>query len=332
MKSFLKSVFRFLIIPIVIFLLLVIGYIVYDPFQVIHSYDKYTSLQVNRSYMSTEVFLKNYKKEHYNSFIFGSSRIFGYNIDSWKEHLGTDARVYSFDSYGEKIDAVYHKLKFLDSLNVDIKNVLLCLDVDFTFNYNENEPRFLYMEHPLLSGKGWCDFHKTHFSAYFTPSFIISFYGNRILGLKNSYIGRHYFFVQASFDPKTNRPFRSDLEERIKNEPDYYDAPMFYTVRDTLIVSQFIQIDKEHEKTLRGIKQIFSKHNTNYKVVINPLYSQVKFNPQDMDAIISVFGSEHVYDFSGRNEFTTSKYNYYEESHFRPFVGDSIMNIIYGKQ
>lgn len=332
MKSFLKSVFRFLIIPIVFFLLLVIGYIVYDPFQVIHSYDKYTSLQVNRSYMSTEVFLKNYKKEHYNSFIFGSSRIFGYNIDSWKEHLGTDARVYSFDSYGEKIDAVYHKLKFLDSLNVDIKNVLLCLDVDFTFNYNENEPRFLYMEHPLLSGKGWCDFHVTHFSAYFTPSFIISFYGNRILGLKNSYIGRHYFFVQASFDPKTNRPFRSDLEERIKNEPDYYDAPMFYTVRDTLIVSQFIQIDKEHEETLRGIKQIFSKHNTNYKVVINPLYSQVKFNPQDMDAIISVFGSEHVYDFSGRNEFTTSKYNYYEESHFRPFVGDSIMNIIYGKQ
>lgn len=331
MKSFLRNVLRFLIIPAVIFLLLVIGYVVYDPFQVVHSYDKYTSLQVNRSYISTEVFLKNYKKEHYNSFIFGSSRVFGYNIDSWKEHLNTDANVYSFDSYGEKIGAVYHKLKFLDSLNVNIKNVLLCLDVDFTFNYNDNEPKFLYMEHPLLSRKGWCDFQKTHFLAYFNPSFISSFYGNKILGITNSYVRQHYFLAQSTFDPITNRPFRSDLEERIKTEPDYYDSPIFYTIRDTLIVSQFLQVDKQHEKILHEIMQIFSKHKTNYKVVINPLYNQVKFNPKDLEIIKAVFRGDHVYDFAGRNKFTISKYNYYEESHFRPLVGDSIMDIIYRK-
>lgn len=331
MKSFLKSVFRFLIIPIIVFLLLVMGYIVYDPFQVIHSYNKYTSLQVNRSYISTEVFLKNYKKEHYNSFIFGSSRVFGYNVDSWKKHLDADAKVYSFDSYGEKIGAVYNKLRFLDSLNVDIKNVLLCFDVDFTFNYNENEPKFLYMEHPLLSGKGWCDFHETHFLAYFNPSFIASFYGNKILGINNNYVRQHYFLVESTFDPITNRPFRSDLEDRIKSEPDYYDSPIFYTVKDTLIVSPFFQVDKQHEKTLHKIKQILLKHKTNYKVVINPLYTQVRFNPKDMEIIQDVFGSDHVYNFAGRNKFTVSKYNYYEESHFRPLVGDSIMNIIYRK-
>lgn len=65
--------------------------------------------------------------------------------------------------------------------------------------------------------------------------------------------------------------------------------------------------------------------------IINPLYSQEKFNPKDMEMIQNVFGRDNVYDFSGRNQFTTSKYNYYEESHFRPLVGDSIMSIVYRK-
>lgn len=331
MKPFLKNVLRFLIIPIVIFLLLVIGYIYYDPFQVIHSYERFTSLQVNRSYISTEVFLKNYKKEHYNSFIFGSSRVFGYNIDSWKEYLDSDANVFSYDSYGEKVDAIYHKLRFLDSLNVDVKNALICLDVDFSFEKKKHEPEFLYIEHPLLSGKSRCEFHKLHFLAYLDPAFISSFYMNKILSITNDYVSQHYFLTQATFDPKTNRPFRSDLEERIKNEPNYHDDPRFYTVDDTLIVDQYVQIDKYEEEMLRGIKQILQKHNTNYKVIINPLYSQVKFNPKDIDVILDVFGQNNVYDFSGRNKFTTSKYNYYEESHFRPQVGDSIVSIIYRK-
>ncbi|PXV67479.1 hypothetical protein CLV62_103152 [Dysgonomonas alginatilytica] len=331
MVTFLKKVLRFLVLPIIIFVLLVAGYIVYDPFKVVQSYDRYSSLQVNRGYISTEMFLKNYKKENYNSFIFGSSRIFGYNIDSWKQHLGADAKVYSFDAYGEKIQGMYHKLRFLDSLDIDIKNALIAIDVDFTFNNTLSDPWFLYVEHPSLSRESWYDFHKIHFLSYLDPGFIISLYANRIFGINNSYTRKHYYTVEATFDPKTNRPFRSDLEKRIENEPDYYDSPLFYTVTDSLIISPFTRIDPLHKEALRGIKEILLKHNTKYKVVINPLYSQVKFNPKDMEVIWEVFGSDNVYDFSGRNKFTTSKYNYYEESHFRPFIGDSIMNIIYGK-
>lgn len=331
MVVFLEKVLRFLILPITIFVLLLVGYIIYDPFKVVKSYDRYSYLQVNRGYISTEMFLKSYKKEKYNSFIFGSSRVFGYNAESWKQHLGSDARVFSFDAFGEKILGVYHKLTFLDEKGVDIKNVLLAIDVDFTFDNTLSEPRFLYVEHPLSSDNTWYSFHKTHFLAYLEPGFVLSFYGNLVFGINNEYTLKHYYRVEADFDTKTNRPFRSDLEERIKNESDYHDSPLFYDVNESLKISPFVRIDSLHEEALWGIKKILSKHQTNYKVVINPLYSQIKFNPKDMDLIQTVFGCENVYDFSGRNQYTTSKYNYYDQSHFRPFVGDSIMDVIYRK-
>lgn len=331
MNTFLKKVLYFLILPFTVLVLLVVGYIIYDPFKVVQSYDSYSSLQINRGYISTEMFLKNYKKENYNSFVFGSSRIFGYNIDTWKQYLDENAKVYSFDAYGEKIQGVYHKLRFLDSLGVDIKNAFIAIDVDFTFDNTLSEPRFLYIEHPLLTRESGFDFHETHFLAYLNPGFILSFYGNKFFGLDNEYVRKYYYSVEATFDPKTNRPFRSDLEKRIESEPNYYDSPSFYVVTDSLKMSPFSRIDLFEEEALIGIKRILSKHNTQYKVIINPLYSQEKFNPKDMEMIQNVFGWNNVYDFSGRNQFTTSKYNYYEESHFRPLVGDSIMSIVYKK-
>lgn len=315
----------------VVFLLLVIGYVVYDPFMVARKYDNYSySFQVNRSYISTEMFLRNYQKEHYNSFIFGSSRIFGMHASSWQQHLSKDAKVFSFDAYGEKITGVYNKLQLLDKKGVDIKNVLLCIDTDFTFSKNQNEPYFLYIEAPLSSNVNWFDFHLTHFEAYLTPSFLYSLYAKRIFGIDNNFIRNHYYSKGGiTFDSKTNEPARPDLDHRIQNEPEYHNDSQFYNVRDSLIISPFLLIDKTKEEALIGIKKIFDKHNTDYKVVINPLYDQVKLNEADMKIILATFGKDHVYDFSGRNTFTTSKYNYYEISHFRPMVGDSIMNIIY---
>jgi hypothetical protein len=36
------------------------------------------------------------------------------------------------------------------------------------------------------------------------------------------------------------------------------------------------------------------------------------------------------YDFSGLNSITTDNYYYYETSHFRPLVGDMMLNIMIG--
>ena len=81
---------------------------------------------------------------------------------------------------------------------------------------------------------------------------------------------------------------------------------------------------------MRQIKEILDNHHTDYRIILNPLYSQAIFHRIDMETIKKVFGSDRIYNFTGSNNITKNKYNYYEESHFRPFIGDSIMNIIYG--
>ena len=80
---------------------------------------------------------------------------------------------------------------------------------------------------------------------------------------------------------------------------------------------------------LQEIKSIFDKHNTNYRLVISPLYNQIKFNLTDLNVLNSIFGRNFVCDFSGIKELTKPKTNYYEFSHYRPKVGEQIMQRIY---
>ena len=82
---------------------------------------------------------------------------------------------------------------------------------------------------------------------------------------------------------------------------------------------------------LKNISAIFKSNNTHFKVVISPLYDQKKINPSDLKELYLIFGNENVYDFSGKNIFTTSYMNFYETSHYRPIVANKIIDIIYSK-
>lgn len=333
MNLFLKKVLRFLIIPCIVFIIILTGYIYYDPFMVVKSYDDYShSFRVNRGFVSTQMFLKNYDKYKYNSFIFGSSRIFGYHVSSWKKHLDDDAVVFSFDAYGDKIKGMYHKLKMMDERGVDIKNVLLCFDTDYTFRHSQNEPYYLYIEHPFGSDISWFEFHYTTFSAYINPPFLISMYGQELFNIENDYVNTHYSKPGGIiYDKISNEPARPDLDMRIANEKDYFDTGYFHKI-DTVIPPDYGLIDLDMQKYLKDIKTIFDKHKTNYKVVLNPLYNQNIFHSDDMESMKKILGAEHIFDYTGTNWITTDKHNYYEESHFRPFIGDSIMSEIYANK
>lgn len=334
MKLFLRKVLQFLILPVIAFAILLAGYIIYDPFKVVKSYDDYSySFNVNRGYISTEVFLRNYKTQKYNSFIFGSSRIFGFHASSWKTHLDETAKVYSFDAYGEKISGMYHKLRFLDERGVDIKNVLLCFDTDYTFNKRERTPEYLYIEHPASSDVSWLEFHEVAFETYLSPSFLYDMYIKDLSATSNNADNQN--FLQSGgivYDTITNEPKRSDLDYKIKQDSAaYYKKVSFYQVAE-IGEPPYAIIDSSLKKYLKGIKAIFDKHHTDYRIVLNPLYSQAIFHSKDMATLKDTFGADRIYNFTGHNDITENKYNYYEESHFRPFIGNSIMNIVYQKK
>ena len=86
----------------------------------------------------------------------------------------------------------------------------------------------------------------------------------------------------------------------------------------------------EHIELLSQIHELFVDGNTNYKIVVSPLYDQIKLNPTDKSILDSIFGAENVYDYSGINKYTQDSLNYYESSHYRPRVASQIMNEIYG--
>ena len=44
------------------------------------------------------------------------------------------------------------------------------------------------------------------------------------------------------------------------------------------------------------------------------------------------YGAENVYDFSGINEFTKDYHNYYESGHYRPSLGNKLLERIYKYQ
>jgi len=80
---------------------------------------------------------------------------------------------------------------------------------------------------------------------------------------------------------------------------------------------------------LKKIKEIFTRHNTRYKIIISPIYDQIPLEQEQLNLLYEVFGKENVYDFSGKNRFTEPISNYYETVHFKPYVAHEILNIVY---
>jgi hypothetical protein len=336
MKKFLIHIIHFLLIGAIPFLILFIGYIVYDPFKVMKHYEGYSylNLAANRDFISTEMYLKNNKKYKYNSFILGSSRTLAYRPASWTKHLSANSNPFIFDSSRESIFGVYSKLKYLDSKRTKIDNALIILCRDVTFVNFEDEKGFVYIKDPRTSGGSNLEFQFAFLKAYLNPNYFYRFYDYSFTKHYKPYM-KGYFQnylenKKNNFDTITNAIYRFDEEKELSQNPIEYYAKrkkIFYErqgeTKDTIQ-----RINAQHIFMLQEIKRILEKNHTNYKIVLSPLYEQIKFNDKDFVILKQLF-NKNMYDFSGKNYFTDCAANYYENSHYRPIVGDSILNIIY---
>src|SRR5258708_35099605 len=87
------------------------------------------------------------------------------------------------------------------------------------------------------------------------------------------------------------------------------------------------QISVNEENILLKIHNLFKKHDTNYCIVITPLYDQMQFDFSDMRILRTIFGN-CIYDFSGVNEITNNEYNYLDGMHFRPCISKQMIDSI----
>jgi len=344
MKQFLSKIIIFILPVIIIFIFLIIIYVFFDPFMVIGSYDNYyaenqrrfdnkANLTMNRDMVSTNTLLYNTEKKNigYNSFILGNSRSMFYNISDWKRYLSVDAICFHYNSFGESLYAMGKKIEFLDKLNIDLKNVLLVFDHE---SLKEDKPSksHLNMITPILvNNDNLLEFHANFFKAFINPMFLIAYFDLRITKIYKPYMKKAGLSdYHIAYDVLTNE-YRWDYIDSLLENNQYYTPIVmqsFYK-RNAIEKISPIAIKKNQIEILEKIQVILKNHNTDYKIIISPLYDQEKLNPQDLAKLQEIFGIDKVFDFSGINAITDDYRNYYENSHYLPKVANDILGKIY---
>ena len=322
-------------------LLLILIFIYKDPFKIIFDYKDYSPTEkyfINRDFISSRVFVKNYSKYKYNSFIFGSSRTMAFNPNHWKNHLDSNSNVYSFDSFGESIFGIYSKIKFLDTKNVCLNNCLLVFCEDVTFEFSSDHPGHIYMKDPLVAKTSYVNFYFEHFKAFIQLEFFSNYIKEKIFNHKST--NQNY----TRYDLKNNNMSNRKLEFKIKNRYIKYVDTNFILSNNNLYEPKSInKINYNQISMLNEIKFIFNKQHTKYKIIISPLYNQRKIDKMNLKILKSIFGNS-IYNFSGKNNITENKFNYYEfyddsptnlsrnkSSHYISKIGDILMDSVYSK-
>jgi len=331
MRRFFKTGLSFLFLLLCPFVTLLMLYIHFDPFQVVKKYTTYqfSPVDLNRDYISTEVFLANRQKYNYNSFIFGSSRATSFNPDSWAKYLNEYAVPFTFDATAETVYGINTKLKFLEKEGTDLDNILilLCRNAYYvTENYNDH----LGIKHPKVSGESTMNFQYSFFKAYFNLKFLMGYYSYLLLGRESILTHGIIQHKGLSLDYKTNdiTPISWDNELQM-NSKKYYEVrkEIFYN-REGEQFENNQEINETCLDMLMEIRDILERNHSNYKIILSPIYDQIKFPTRDKEILVEIFG-DHLFDFTGKNFITENYTNWYESFHFRPFVADSILNIIY---
>lgn len=332
MQQFLKQLSTFLIIALIPLLLVTIGYFANDPFSVLKPRKNFYNLSVvsNRDYVSTEMFIKNYPIYHYNSFIFGSSRTLGYRPMSWIKYLQSDAVPFVFDASGESVYGIYMKLKYLQRNNIPIKNALIILDRDLSFDNNKNHKGHLFIKHPLTSQESNFDFQLEFYKAYLNPKFLFNFYNYKFSGQYKPFMKGFIESRNVLFDTVTNQIVLADEDKAILENPKKYyeDRKSSLLKSGSERTDDMRRIHKKENELLLGIKTVLEAEHTEFKVIISPLYEQIKLHRSDDSILTAIFGKK-FYNFSGKNSFTDNKTNYYEANHFTPKAGETILKTIY---
>lgn len=341
-----KRFFRFCLLLCLPLLILVLIYVWIDPFKVIWHYDVYYQsddvVGLNRGYVSAMHYCNHQKEYNYDSFIFGNSRSISYNSKEWGKYIPEKSVCYHFDASVGSIGELLGEIKYINKKGT-LNNALIILDCSM-LSITENHGVLFAMPPILKNGRGTLRFQIEYFNAFYSLG--IENYDNFYsVGFLKTYIDYYYISkeykdymgnniinsnMNLSYDSITNELFW-DKQEQMIAEGNYYTegrVKVFENAQFPGKVSDIV-LNKERIEMLREIKKIFDGQSTDYRIVISPIYDQVKINPTDLQCLNDIFGQNHVFDFSGVSKWSLDYHNYYETSHYRPCVANEIMKIIY---
>lgn len=320
-------------------LAVLITYAWLDPFKVIWHYDSFydanntISVPLDKDYVSTANYDNHYRNEHYDSFIFGNSRSIFYETGTWSRYISIGSKPYHFDASSETLYGISKKIEYISGKGEKINNALLIVD-DVLLSGGKPLDGHLFAVSPQLEGYATLpDFHLQFLRTFLSYKFLPGYIEHTITGQVKPYMKKAALTEEPFlYNKQTNEMRHTTAESEIASGTFYTAEKMkvFYKRKTSQHYSKAV-IGKSQQQMLREIAQIFKKQGTKYKIVINPLYDQVKLNKEDLAYLQRLFGNENVHDFSGINIITKDYTNYYESSHYRPHVATAIMAEIYNK-
>lgn len=316
-------------------LLLLLSYLVYDPFRVLYAYPNYERncfVALDRDFVGAEVYMHQRAQQHYNAFIFGNSRSLSFLCKDWKPYIG-NAAPFHYDASGENLKALRDKVLFIDAEHGRLDHALLVLD-DLVLGNTTAIAGPFSQPHPRVSKTSWISFHLTLFTSYLSEFYFVKYLEYYYTHKYRPYMKGVVETRPIDYDSISNDFYLKVYDEQLEHDPQsYIQAHLeYYTPRDTNTVTFTNSvIGDEQLKMLKEIKAVFDKQHTDYKIVLSPAYDMKYFNRKDLALLYAVFGRDKVFDFSGKNEYTRDIRNYYESIHYRPKVARDILKKIYAK-
>lgn len=315
-------------------LAIVVTYIAIDPFNVIWSFnpmDKVAekSEPFNRSRLAVEAYLNHRDSVDYNAFLFGSSRTIYYSVDEWKRHLPDDAVCFHFDAAWETLEGMLDKMDLIKEKGDRIKYAILEFHADQFADTAHAEIPYR-QDFRLRHSENVFAYHFRHFMSALNTDFL------------KVYIP--YLFTGKMEDTEENKVFESPMRgyDPVKNEIDYRN---FDDEIDTDSTAYFNRYSRHYQKAavdsvvprmsderialLREMRRRLNADSTDYRVILGPSFYRHVNNSTDVALLRRIFGVKRVYDFQHLG--VESQSNFYDNIHYRYFIADSIMTMVYGK-
>ena len=333
MKQFIIKIFKFTL-P----LTLIISTVIYIDFFKIFGFQDYYSNQevrgLNRGMITSTTFNHYREIENFDSFIFGSSRSQAFKCKNWIQYLDKNTKPFHFDASSENIWGLTKKVEYIDELKDTIKNALVIIDRTTLTGTSPMEGP-LYISTPFISKSSKTEYYLTFLKASLNLKFLTAYIDYSIFKTYRSYMGS---FIKKSKYSRIANNKNCDVWYGLDKEIEY-DSLRYYTKKveegvfypRTGVYQSECNVTLKERNQLQNIKNIFKKHNTKYAIIISPTYDQLDMEKSQIQLLEEIFGEENIYNYSGKNKFTESIYNFYENSHYRPSIANKIMEMIYIK-
>ena len=318
------------------FIAILAVYVWRDPFMVLKSYKRYdlSPVLLNESYVGWQTYLNNRDSIPIDSYILGNSCTMAYPCHEWEKYLCGGRAVRLFGN-AESLPAITLKLQALDKADAKINNLLLILDKESLWR-DQLLTGYSNVLPPAISGLSEFDFQKKFCQAFLSPNVLFSYIDYSLFHTYRPYMKGVINPYGPIRNPVTN-DIRNPREKVIQEEGEMYwenrageflkkQEPDFRCGKE--ILSPKV-IRERQQELLKEIKQVCQKHHTSVKIIISPDYNQVRIHPEDVTYLKRMFGEGNVFDFTGINEYTNDKHNYYEKGHYRPLLGIRLMKEVY---